>query len=108
MKVSNKAPVTSVKIENISKVTKNFTPYKNNKYYILIADFYSNDSALFLKKELLNQVKFTNKSLLKIKKANNTRYELLLGPYQNIKLIKQDFLSLKTYGFDDIDIIFND
>ena len=76
--------------------------------YILIADFYSNDSALFLKKELLNQVKFTNKNLLKIKKANNTRYELLLGPYQNIKLIKQDFLSLKTYGFDDIDIIFND
>jgi len=108
MKVSNKAPVTSVKIENISKVAKNFTPYKNNKYYILIADFYSNDSALFLKKELLNQVKFTNKNLLKIKKANNTRYELLLGPYQNIKLIKQDFLSLKTYGFDDIDIIFND
>ena len=48
-KISSNAPVTSVKISNISKNKKKQIKKNSIKFNILIASFYSKDTAIFLK-----------------------------------------------------------
>ena len=48
-KISSNAPVTSVKISNISKDKKDKTINNQNKIFIHLASFYSIDTAIFFK-----------------------------------------------------------
>ena len=102
-KVSNKAPVMNVKIDNIS-INKNTKKVKNKIFSILIAEFYSFESAKNLKRKL-NAVSFdsNNKKLL-IKKKKKNSFELILGPYKAVNSLKNDYIALKDYGFENLEI----
>ena len=106
-KVSNKAPVMNVKIDNISK-NKKSKKAKKYTYTILIAQFYSIESAKNLKKKL-DDIDFnsTNKKLL-IKKKKKNSFELVLGPYKAVNSLKNDYIALKDYGFEDLEITINE
>tara|TARA_A100000164_G_C21893715_1_gene766784 strand:- start:388 stop:1122 length:735 start_codon:yes stop_codon:yes gene_type:complete len=106
-KVSNKAPVMNVKIDNISK-NKNSKKVKKKIFSIVVAEFYSIESARNLKKKL-NDVTFnsTNKKLL-IKKKKKNSFELILGPYKAVNSLKNDYIALKDYGFEDLEITINE
>ena len=68
-KISSNAPITSVEISNISKKKSTSTKTKKNKIYILLASFYSIDSADLLKKRINEQIPdFDTKRLKVIKK----------------------------------------
>ena len=102
--VHNKAPVTNVKISNLSSIKKS-KKNKINKFSIIIAEFYNKESAINLKNDL--KLKLNNKKIYIIKSGDN-KYKLLSGTYNSVNLLKNDYIVLKKYGFEDLDIKLND
>ena len=102
-KIANKAPVEKININNISKEKKK-TSNKLKKYSILVAEFYSLNSAEFLKKKLAKKLKNSNYQLIYIIKKNEKKYELLMGPYNTINKLKNDYIVLNDSNFEDLDI----
>tara|TARA_B100000780_G_C21083041_1_gene436229 strand:- start:662 stop:1393 length:732 start_codon:yes stop_codon:yes gene_type:complete len=101
--IYNSAPVDNVSINNISK-SINYKKKKIKKFSIIIANFYSLNSANNLKKNLVKEMSnFKNKSLI-VKKVNNKRFTLLTEPYSTVNSLKNDYIALKTYGFEDLEI----
>ncbi len=106
-KISSKAPVTSVEISNISE-NKIPEKFKENKISILIATFYSSETALFLKQRIIKEIpKFDNKKL-KIRKKSSKEIELISGPYKTINFMKNDYIQLTNFGFEEMDITINE
>ena len=107
-KISSKAPVENIKISNISKEKSK----KNNKtleqIYILLGSFYSMDTANFLKQRIIKDVPKFNIKKLKIKKNNIKENLVISGPYNSINSVKNDYILLKTFGFEELDIFFNE
>ena len=103
-KIHSKAPVTGVKIDNISKNKKTKKTPKINKFSILIAEFYSKDSAGLLKNKLNKELNFPHGSKLSIRKKNINNYQLILGGYNAINLLKNDYIMLINYGFESLEI----
>jgi len=106
-KLSSKAPVTSVKISNISKIVKNKKNVQN-KFYILIATFYNSNSASFLKKRIIEDNSNFDVKKLIIKKRNNNKTDLISGPYSSINSLKNDYINLKNFGFEELDVSINE
>ena len=107
-KISSKAPVTSVKIANISK--KNNLVKNNNKknIYIFVASFYTNEAANLLKKRIVTERDNYDIKKLIIRKKTSKEFEVLSGPYKSINLLKNDYIDLKNFGFEELDIIINE
>ena len=104
--VSNKAPIASVKINNISKV-KNNEISKNTKvkkFSMIVAEFYSLQTANLLKKRLTKELSNFDAKMLTIQKRGKNRFELISGPYKAINSLKNDYITLYKYGFEDLDI----
>ena len=107
-KISSNAPVTSVQISNISK---NKTKKKNlnqDDFYILIGSFYSRETAVFLKQRINKEIPNYDVKKLNIRKKSNNEINLISGPYKAINFMKNDYILLKNFGFEDLDIITNE
>ena len=102
-KISGNAPVTSVEISNISKAKKKFNRKKND-IFILIATFYSNEVALFLKERIIKEIPDFDNNKLKITKKSSKEIDLISGPYSTINLMKNDYINLKKFGFEELEI----
>ena len=105
--IANKAPVTKINIDNLSK-KNNIKKNKIKNYSILVANFYSLKSAELLKKRLISILENSNYQLIYINKKDNKSYELLMGPYNTIKKLKNDYIVLNDSDFEDLDIKIND
>ncbi len=106
-KISSNAPVTSVEISNISK-NKEIKRKTIDKIYILIASFYSNESATFLKNRIKNEISSFDSEKIIIKKRKAQKIDLLSGPYSTVNLLKNDYIQLKNFGFEELNIIINE
>jgi len=106
-KIANKAPVTKISINNLNKL-KNHKKIKLKNYSILVAEFYSLESAKMLKNNLSSILVNTNYKLIYISKKNNKSYQLMMGPYNTINKLKNDYITLSDSNFEDLDIIIND
>ncbi len=106
-KVSNKMPVTSVKIDNISKIKKNKIR-KKKIFNIIIAEFYSFNSAMFLKERITNEMRNFSVNKLVIKKRQKNNFQLISGPYNTVNSLKNDYIILKKNGFEELDVKLND
>ncbi len=107
-KIPSKAPVTSVQIFNISK-KKNIRVKKNTQnIYILVASFYTNEAAIILKKRIIKEVHNYDINKLRIKKRSNKEFEVISGPYKSINLLKNDYIDIKNFGFEELDIFVNE
>jgi len=109
-KIPSKAPVASVQISNISKNKKiqNKTKKNLDKIFIHIATFYSADTAKFLKERIIKEISTLDQRKLKIRKINNKETQVILGPYTSVNLLKNDYIKLKNYGFEELDIYINE
>ena len=103
-KISSNAPVASVKISNISKDKKKKITNKSNKIYIHIASFYSKDTAIFLKQRIVKEMSDFDINKLKIKQINKKKTHIISGPYTSVNLLKNDYIKLKQFGFEELDI----
>jgi uncharacterized membrane-anchored protein len=106
-KLPSNAPVTSVKIANISKKKPNKKITKDS-IYIYVASFYTNEAATILKKRIIKETPNYDIKKLKIRKKTNKQYEVLSGPYKSINLLKNDYINLKIFGFEELDIFINE
>jgi hypothetical protein len=106
--IPSKAPVTSVKIANISKKKNNTQKIKSEDIYILIASFYTNEAANLLKQRIVTEKANFDINKLKIKKRSSKEFEVLSGPYKSINLLKNDYIELKIFGFEELDIYINE
>ena len=107
-KIPSKAPVASVQISNISKNKVKNSKNDQNKIFLHIATFYSVQNAQFLKKRIINElINYDNKKLI-IKKINLKETQVISGPYTSINLLKNDYIKLKNFGFEDLDIFTNE
>ena len=101
--VLTKAPITKVKINDISKDSKNSLKNKStNKYSIIVGNFYSKKWAESLIDILVNED--INKEVFKVIKLGKNNYQLLAGPYTSINTLKSDYFKLNKYGFDNLDL----
>ena len=107
-KISSNAPVTSVKISNISKDKKREVIKKPNKIFIHIASFYSADTAKFLKQRIIKEVSDFDINKLKIKQVSKKKTHVISGPYTSVNLLKNDYIKLKNFGFEELDIYTNE
>ena len=107
-KIPSKAPVDTVKISNISKNKIKNSPKKKENIYILVGTFFSIDTAVFLKKRIIKDVPDLDSQKLKIKKINNKETQVISGPYTSVNLLKNDYIKLKSFGFEELDIFTNE
>ena len=107
-KISSRAPVTSVEISNISKKKNKIKKTNNDEIYILVASFYTNEAANLLKKRINNEMPNYVIKKLKIRKKTVKEFEVLSGPYKSINLLKNDYISFKNFGFEELDIFINE
>ena len=99
--VANKAPVEKIMIDDLSKTKSTSKTKQKHNYILLISDFYYLDSAEKLKAELTKKTKLDG---FTIKKINNKKYRLYIGPFQNFNSLKSTYISLNKLGFDELRI----
>ncbi|MFL2883183.1 MAG: hypothetical protein ACJZ69_02765 [Pelagibacteraceae bacterium] len=102
-KVLVKAPIDNVKILDISNNESIPNP-KIKKFLIIVGEFYSKESAIMLKERLFTEMTNFNQKDVSIKKKNTHSYQLLLGPYSTINSLKNSYIVLKNFGFEDLNI----
>ena len=92
-KISSKAPVTTVKIANISKKKVKKQKTKLNKIYIHIGSFYSEETAIFLRDRIVKKLSSIDTKKLKLRKGNNNETDVISGPYNLLIYLKMITLS---------------
>jgi len=107
-KIHTNAPVENVIINNISKKQEVKNKVPKDKFYIVIAEFYSKNSASLLKKRITQELKNFDSKKLYINSRKSNKITLLSGPYSSINLMKNDYIKLKNFGFEELDIIINE
>ena len=104
-KVAEKAPVDGIQIDNLGEVNqlKNETIKEEIfSYSIKIADFYYKDSAKNMSDRIINETNISNPL---IKTISNTKYRVLLGPFNDIKKLEDSFNEIKSLDFENIEIL---
>ena len=105
-KVAEKVPVDGIKIDNWGteikkKVQSDLVKFS---YSIKIADFYYKDSAESMIKRIKDETNLKNPI---IEKLANTKYRVLLGPFNDIKKIEESFNEMKSLDFENLEILKN-
>ena len=102
-KVAEKVPVDEIKMDDLTEEqaeTKKISR-KISNFILVIADFYYEDSANNLKKELVKKNKMNN---ISVKKINNKKYRLIVGPFKNFNALKTTYISLNNLGFENLNV----
>lgn len=105
-KVAEKVPVDGIKIDNLgAEIKKKEQPnLVKFSYSIKIADFYYKDSAESMIKRIKDETNLRNPI---IEKLSNTKYRVLLGPFNDIKKIEESFNEMKSLDFENLEILKN-
>ena len=98
-KVAENAPVDEITMDILSndnnETDKEISTQHN--FILIINDFYFEDSANELRDELIKKTKMDN---ISIKKINNKKYRLFVGPFKNFNALKTSYISLNNLGFE--------
>ena len=106
-KVAEKAPVDGIQIDNLGETIdpkEEITKDSVFNYSIKVADFYHKDSAKNMSDRIINETNIKNPI---IKRISNTKYRVLLGPFNDIKKLKESFNDIKSLNFENIEILKN-
>ena len=103
--VADKAPVEGISISDLSQNKKKVKKNKKKdkfRYIIKIADFYYENTAKSMKKRIKDEININTTKILKI---SNTNYRVYIGPFDNLKSLKQTFDDITPLNFENIEII---
>ena len=105
-KVANKGPVKSISINEIGTPKSNeLDDRRSFDYSIKITEFYFLKNAKELKKRIENETSLKNINIISI---NDTKHQVLLGPYSNINTLQSAYNSINNLNFENIELIRND
>jgi len=105
--VANKAPVDTISINDLNSPKKKKlkkTKVSKFSYEIKVAELYFFENANLLKKRIIAETDIQFVNILSISKNS---HRIILGPYNNINSLQNAFYSIKTLGFENIEIIKN-
>jgi len=102
--VASKAPIDDIQIKDLSNNKKEKLKVNMIKfsYIIKIADFYFEKSADQMKTRVLTE---TSIKKVNINKLSKNKFSVYLGPFNNLKSLKNSFNSINVLQFDTIEII---
>jgi len=101
--VAETLPVNKVEIEIISSTDSSSEEVviKKSSFILIVSDFYYKDSANNLMRDLIKKTKMNN---ISIKKINDKKYRLFVGPFENFNALKTSYISLNKLGFENLNI----
>ncbi len=104
--VAEKAPVDGIQINDLNekKIKKKLLKSKVFSYSIKVADFYYKDSAKMMLEKIKKDTLIDN---IKIFKLSETKYRLLIGPFNDIKSLKNTFENMNLFKFENLEILRN-
>ena len=104
--VAEKAPVDGIQINDLNqkKVKKKIFENKKFSYSIKVADFYYKDTAFMMKDRIKKQ---TTIKKLEISRLSQTKYRVLIGPFNDIKSLKNSFEKMSLFNFENLEILNN-
>ena len=104
--VAEKVPVDGIVIDNLNLSKKLEKKVKNSIlfYSIKVADFYYKDSAKMMIQRIESETNLKNSS---IKKISNTKYRVLIRPFNDIELLEKSYNVIKSLNFENLEILKN-
>ena len=104
--VAEKAPVDGITINdlNVKKVKKKIIKNKKFSYSIKIADFYYKDSAKMMINRIKKEATINNINILRL---SETKYRVLIGPFNDIKSLRDTFEKMNSFNFENLEILKN-
>ncbi len=104
--VAEKAPVDGIQINdlNIKKIIKKKSKNKKFSYLIKVADFYYKDTASVMLARIKSETSIKNLQIIKLSK---TKYRLVIGPFNDIKTLKESFEKMNLFNFENLEILKN-
>jgi len=104
--VAEKVPVDGIQISDLNekKIKKKIIKDKNFLYSIKVADFYYKNSAKMMLEKIKSESLIKN---LKIVEMSKTKYRLLIGPFNDIKSLKETFENMRLFNFENLEILKN-
>ncbi len=105
-KVAEKAPIDGIQIKDLNEDThkKIKKKTKSFSYSIKVADFYYKDTAEMMLSRIKAETSLKNSRIIKLSK---TKYRVLIGPFNDIKSIKESFEIMKSFNFENLEILNN-
>ena len=104
--VAQKAPIDGIQINDLNAKKKEKGKIKDKifSYSIKVADFYYKDTA----KTMIKRIKVeTTVKKIKVIKLSLTKYRVLIGPFNDIKSLKESFEKIKMLNFENLEILRN-
>ena len=104
--VAEKAPVDGIQIKdlNVKKNEKKKTKSRKFSYIIKVADFYYIDSAKLMINRIKNETSLKNLMIIKL---SEIKYRVSIGPFNDIKSLKESFEIMSTLNFENLEILKN-
>ena len=104
--VAEKAPVDGIQINDLNekKLKKDMSKSKVFSYSIKVVDFYYKDTAKMMLERIKKETPIDN---IKILKMSETKYRLLIGPFNDIKSLKNTFENMNLFNFENLEILKN-
>ena len=104
--VAEKAPIDGIQINdlNVKKIKKNKSKNKKFSYSIKVADFYYKNTAELMIDRINKETSINN---LKILKLSEIKYRVLIGPFNDIKMIRDSFEKMYLLNFENLEILKN-
>ena len=105
-KVAEKAPVDGIQIKDLNSTPKKKKKNKKLKfsYSIKLADFYYKNSAKTMILRIKNETNIKNS---RIQQLSKTKFRVLIGPFNDIKSLKETYEKLKPMNFENLEILNN-
>ena len=105
-KVAEKAPIDGIQIKDLNSTSKKIK--RNTKlkfsYSIKLADFYYKRSAKTMISRIKNETNIKNS---RIQQLSKTKFRVLIGPFNDIKSLKESYEKLKPMNFENLEILNN-
>ena len=105
-KVAEKAPVDGIQIKDLNSTPKKKKKNKKLKfsYSIKLADFYYKSSAKTMILRIKNETNIKNS---RIQQLSKTKFRVLIGPFNDIKSLKESYEKLRPMNFENLEILNN-
>ena len=105
-KVAEKAPIDGIKISDLNKKKIKKKDIKKDvfSYSIKLADFYYKESAQMVINRISVETSLKNHKIIEL---SETKYRVLIGPFNDIKSLKESFEKIKPLNFENIEILKN-
>ena len=105
--VAETAPIEGIKISSLNNEIKNETTTSSDdkfSYSIKVADFYYKKTALIMINRIKSETLLNNIKVIQLSKTN---YRVLLGPFSDIKSLRDSFEKMNLFNFENLEILKN-